>query len=245
MRKGYGQFCPVAKAAEVIGDRWNPLVLRELLAGSCHFNDISRGVPLMSRALLAQRLKELELAGVVISYEKENGKGHEYLLTPAGEALKPVIEAMGSWAQEWGGGRVAEEDLDDALLMWSLKRELDFDAISLQKIVIQFDFRGLTKGRKKQRSWWVAIEQREVDVCQKDPGFTVDVWVSADLSAFTHLWMGYTRLNVALKQGEISFEGDRDLVGQVTALLRFNEQSPAAPDEAAATAMHSSPPKPN
>ncbi|PIG95367.1 helix-turn-helix domain-containing protein [Gloeocapsopsis sp. IPPAS B-1203] len=226
MRKGYGQFCPVAKAAEVIGDRWNPLVLREMLYGSRYFNDISRGVPLMSRALLAQRLKELEKAGVVVSYEKETGQGHEYVLTPAGEAMRPIIEAMSAWAQQWGGGHIISEDLDDALLMWAMKREINLEAVPKQKIVLQFDFRGLTKGRKTQRSWWVVIEDREVDVCQKDPGFRVDVLISADLSAFTHVWIGYTHLKSALKQETICFEGDRDLVRQVPTWLYLNKEKP-------------------
>jgi DNA-binding HxlR family transcriptional regulator len=225
MRKGYGQFCPVAKAAEVIGDRWNPLVLREMLSGSCYFNDISRGVPLMSRALLAQRLRELEKAGVVVSHEKETGHGHEYVLTPAGEAARPIIEAMSVWAQQWCGGHIAPEDLDDALLMWAMKREINLDAIPLQKIVLQFDFRGLTKGRRTARSWWIIIENREVDVCQKDPGFAVDVLISADLGAFTYVRAGYTPLHPALKQGTINFEGNGDFVRQVPTWLYLNLKS--------------------
>jgi DNA-binding HxlR family transcriptional regulator len=222
MRKGYGQFCPVAKAAEVIGDRWSLLVLREMLYGNRYFNDISRGVPLMSRALLTQRLKELEKLGVVVSHEKETGQGHEYLLTPAGEALRPLIEAMGVWAQQWGSEQIAPEDLDDALLMWGMRRRINLEAVPVQKIVLQFDFQGLTKGRKSQRSWWLVIENGEVDVCQKDPGFEVNVLISADLNVFTHVWMGYTHLNVALQQGAVCFEGDRDWVRQVATWLYLN-----------------------
>ncbi len=222
MRKGYGQFCPVAKAAEVIGDRWSLLVLREMLYGNRYFNDISRGVPLMSRALLSQRLKELEKLGVVVSHEKETGTGYEYVLTPAGEALRPLVEAMGVWAQQWGSEQIAPEDLDDALLMWGMRRRVNLEAIPAQKIVLQFDFHGLTRARKTQRSWWLAIEHGEVDVCQKDPGFEVDVLISADLSAFTHVWMGYTSLNPALKEGTIRFDGDRDLVRQVPTWLYLN-----------------------
>lgn len=176
----------------------------------------------MSRALLVQRLKELEKMGVVISHEKETGQGHEYLLTPAGEALRPLIEAMGVWAQQWGSEQIASEDLDDALLMWGMRRRINLEAVPAQKIVLQFDFRGLTKGRKTHRSWWMAIEDGEVDVCQKNPGFEVDVLISADLSAFTHVWMGYTHLHLALKQGTVCFEGDCDLVRQVPIWLYLN-----------------------
>ena len=176
----------------------------------------------MSRALLVQRLKELEKAGVVASHEKETGKGREYVLTPAGEALRPLIEAMGVWAQQWGSEQIAPEDLDDALLMWGMRRRINLEAVPPQKIVLQFDFQGLTRGHKTHRSWWLVIENGEVDVCQKDPGFEVDVLISADLSAFTHVWMGYTHLNLALERGTIYFEGDRDLVRQVSTWLYLN-----------------------
>jgi hypothetical protein len=108
------------------------------------------------------------------------------------------------------------------LLMWGMKRRINLEAVPAQKIVLQFDFRGLTKGRKTERSYWVVIQDGEVDMCQKDPGFKVDVLISADLSAFTHVWMGYTPLNPALKQGAICFEGDRDLVRQVPTWLYLN-----------------------
>lgn len=222
MRRGYGQFCPVAKAAEVLGDRWNPLVLRELLYGNRYFNEISRGVPLMSRALLVQRLKELEKLGIIVSHEKQTGQGYEYRLTPAGEALRPIIEAMGVWAQQWGSEQISPEDLDDALLVWGMRRRINWEAVPAQKIVLQFDFRGLTKGRKTQRSWWMVIEEGTVDLCQKDPGFSVDVLIAADLSAFTHIWMGYIPLNPALQAGTVCFEGDRELVRQLPTWLYLN-----------------------
>lgn len=176
----------------------------------------------MSRALLAQRLKELEKLGVVISHEKETGQGHEYLLTPAGEALRPLIEAMGVWAQQWGSEQIAPEDLDDALLMWGMRRRVNLETVPPQKTVLQFDFQGLTRGRKTQRSWWMVIEHQEVDVCQKNPGFEVNVLISADLSVFTHVWMGYTTLNLALQQGAVYFEGDRNLVRQIPTWLYLN-----------------------
>lgn len=176
----------------------------------------------MSRALLAQRLKELEKMGVVVSRDKETGQGREYLLTPAGEALRPIIEAMGVWAQQWGSDRIAPEDLDDALLMWGMRRRINLEAMPAQKIVLQFDFQRLTRGHRTHRSWWLIIEDGEVDVCLKNPGFEVNVFISADLGVFTHVWMGYTDLNVALKQGTVCFEGDRALVRQVPTWLYLN-----------------------
>lgn len=176
----------------------------------------------MSRALLTQRLRELEKAGVLMSADKATGQGHEYVLTPAGEALRPIIEQMGIWAQQWGNEQIDPEDLDDALLMWGTQRRINFRALPAQKIVLQFDFRGLTKGYKTQRSWWLVIEGKDIDVCKKDPGFEVNILISADLSAFTHVWMGYTNLDAALKEETVCFEGDPNLVRQLPTWLYLN-----------------------
>lgn len=219
MGKGYGQYCPIARAAEVICERWTPLILRELMSGSCHFNEISRGVPLMSRALLIKRLKELEMAGVIHSQQKETGQGSIYLLTPAGKALRPLIEQMGLWAAHWGSDHLSAQHLDDKLLMWGLRRTINLEAIPATKIVLQFDLRGLVKGRKKRRSYWMVIHQQQVDVCLKDPGFEVDVVIMADLSALTHVVMGYESLDQEVKAGNITFEGNRDYIQQLPTWL--------------------------
>jgi DNA-binding HxlR family transcriptional regulator len=219
MGKGYGQYCPIARAAEVVCERWTPLILRELMSGSCHFNEISRGVPLMSRALLIKRLKELETAGIVTREEKETGQGSLYFLTPAGEALRPVIEQMGLWASQWASDRVSAQYLDDKLLMWGMRRSINLEAVPETKVVLQFDLRGLVKGRKKERSYWIVIDQKQVDVCLKDPGFEVDVVIFADLSALTHVVMGYESLDQAIQEGNIAFEGNRDYIRQLPAWL--------------------------
>jgi len=219
MGKGYGQYCPIARAAEIVCERWTPLVLRELMSGSCHFNEISYGVPLMSRALLIKRLKELETAGIITRKEKTSGQGSIYLLTPAGEALRPLIEQMGTWATHWTCERISPDQLDDQLLMWGMRRGINLNAVPPTKIVLQFDLRGLTKGKRKERSYWMVIEQERVDVCLKDPGFEVDVIIDADLSALTHVLMGYNSLEQALNEGSIAFEGPRDYVQQLPTWL--------------------------
>lgn len=136
--------------------------------------------------------------------------------------MRPLIEAMGVWAQQWGSEQIAAEDLDDALLLWGMRRRVNLGAVPAQRVVLRFDFQGLTRGRKTQRSWWLVIKDGAVDVCQKDPGFEVDILISADLSTFNHVWMGYTPLNLALKEGTIRFEGDRNLVRQVPIWLYLN-----------------------
>lgn len=215
MSKGYGQFCPIAKAAEVICDRWTPLVLRELMYGSRYFNELAAGLPLMSRSLLTQRLRELEDSGVVLSVPKPNGRGFEYVLTPAGEAIRPIIESLGMWSQRWGSGKIDPDDLDEKFFPWALRRILRKTVVGKRRLVLRLDFRGLKKSRVAQRSWWLVIGDEDVDVCTKNPGYDVDAVVAADLSTFVRVLLGHAPLAPAVRTGEIRFEGVRDVVRQL------------------------------
>src|SRR5438105_10763512 len=142
---GYGQFCPVAVACEVFAERWTPLILRELFAGSRRFSEIRRGMPLISRALVAQRLRHLEDAGVIQS--RPAGRGREYRLSQAGAEFHGVIEGLGAWGQRWIHGRASAENLDAMLLMWNVRRRLAVDRLPDRRVVVRFDFRGVPAGR--------------------------------------------------------------------------------------------------
>jgi DNA-binding HxlR family transcriptional regulator len=203
----YGQFCPVAKAAEIVAERWTPLVLRELLCGSRRFADLHRGMPLMSRALLVQRLQQLEHAGIVRSTPKTRGRGREYALTPAGEELRPVIEQLGEWGQRWARSQLRREDLDPGLLMWDIHRRLNLDRLPERRVVVRFDFRGVPRASRCPTTWWLILQRPEVDLCLKDPGFEEDLAVNADVAALTRVWMGDVRLADAMRQGLISLDG--------------------------------------
>jgi DNA-binding HxlR family transcriptional regulator len=139
--KGYGQFCPVAKAAEIVCERWTPLIVRELICGSRRFSEIQRGVPLMSPSLLSQRLLMLERAGIV-EHHGDNRRSSTYELTPAGSELRPLIEGLGVWGQRWVRGQLHEDDLDPGLLMWDIQRRIDMDAFPSCRTCVQFDFAG-------------------------------------------------------------------------------------------------------
>lgn len=215
----YGQFCPVAKAAEILCERWAPIVLRELMFGSKRFNELARGAPLMSRSMLAQRLRDLRDAGVV-SLRTDSGN-NEYVLTASGEALRPAIEAMGMWAQRFGQGRISDTDLDDGLLIWSLRRALRRERLPGERAVLQFDFRGLPAGRVARKSWWLVATRQDVDVCQKDPGFEVDVTIDADLRTLVNVWLGFKAYGAALKEGSIRVSGDRALKRAIPDLFPF------------------------
>jgi DNA-binding HxlR family transcriptional regulator len=210
--RGYGQFCPVAKACEVVAERWTPLVLRELLCGSTRFSDLQRGVPLMSRTLLARRLRELEDAGVVESAPKARGRGREYRLTRAGEELRPVIVGLGEWGQRWAQREVDPDDLDAELLAWDMHRRLQVDRLPEGRVVIRFDLRGVPRHQRGRSHWWLVVNRPEVDLCLKDPGFEVDLVVEADLAALTKVWMGRLSLGEGLRAGLVTLSGPRALV---------------------------------
>ena len=210
--KGYGQFCPVAKAAEIVAERWTPLVLRELVCGSHRFSHLHRGVPLMSRSLLAQRLAQLEHAGIIRSAARSKGRGREYFLTPAGEELRPVIERLGEWGQRWARSHLSNDDLDPGLLMWDIRRRVNTDRLPDRRVVVQFDFRAVPKRLQSQATFWLILERSEVDVCLKDPGFETDLVVTADLRALTSAWMGDIRLGDAMRSGLVRVEGPTALV---------------------------------
>lgn len=219
----YGQFCPVAKASEVLGGRWTPLVLRELMSGAHRFNDLQRGIPLISRTLLAQRLKELEEDGVIYSVERAKGRGREYFLTPAGLALHPVLEALSGWGQTWGQGRLSPDDLDAIQLMWAMKRHADETALPAERMVVRFDFRGLPRRKRSSESYWLVLDRPDIDVCLKNPGFDPDLVVGADLGAFTRVFLGYLGLKDAMQRGHVVTDGTKHLVGRMAAVLRLRD----------------------
>jgi DNA-binding HxlR family transcriptional regulator len=210
--KGYGQFCPVAKAAEIFAERWTPLVLRELISGSHRFSHLHRGVPLMSRTLLAQRLARLEDAGIVRSAVRTKGRGREYFLTPAGEEFRTLIEGLGEWGQRWARREVSADDLDAGLLMWDIRRRVNTDRLPERRVVVRFDFRAVPKTVRSPATFWLVLEQRDVDVCLKDPGFETDLFVDADLVALTKAWMGDVRLADTMRSGLVRVEGPTALV---------------------------------
>jgi len=206
---GYGQFCPVAVACEVFAERWTPLILRELFAGSRRFSEIRQGMPLISRALLTQRLRRLEDAGVIES--RPVGRGREYCLSEAGAEFHGVIQELGAWGQRWIPGRASAENLDATLLLWNLRRRLAVDRLPDRRVVVRLEFRGVPPRRGPATAWLVA-SRKEVDVCLKDPGFGIDLVVAADLRAFTRVWLGDVPFEQALRAREIRLEGPRDLV---------------------------------
>ncbi len=209
--KGYGQFCPISRAAEILTERWTPLLVRELLCGSVRFNDLQRGVPRMSSALLSKRLKELEHSGLVERRVAANGRTSEYHPTEACRELFPVLESMGNWAQRWvRDDLTAEVNLDPDLLMWDIRRNVSADGMSHDgHFVVGFEYSGVPVSRRR---YWLIFEQNEIDLCVKDPGFEVDLLISSHIRTMVRIWLGHEQLRDALRDGHISMDGSpRDI----------------------------------
>lgn len=210
--KRSGDFCPVAKTAEVFAQRWTPVLLRELMCGASRFTDLCRGVPLMSRAMVAQRLKELERAGIVEARSRSDGPGHEYRLTPSGRAFRPVLEAMSHWGQTWGQGRVGKDDISATQLVWAMRHHADYTALPDHQLVVRFEFRGLRRGETNRRLWWMLLRPDGIEVCIKYPGFAEDVVVRADLATCARVWLGYQGYRQAVAADTIAIEGPREAI---------------------------------
>lgn len=204
----YGQYCPVAKALEIVGDRWTLLIIRDMLCGTRNFNALERGLPGISRALLATRMRQLQRAGII--EKRLNGSGRkttEYQLTQAGQELLAVISSLRAWGEAWAFGDPTPEDLDPVLLMWWMRNRVDVDQLPEYRIVVQFDFHGT-----ETVTFWLILTTDDVTLCLTDPGYMINVLVTADLAAFFKLWGERISYQEALNDYEIRVEGIPSLI---------------------------------
>jgi DNA-binding HxlR family transcriptional regulator len=220
MSAGYGQFCPVAKAAEIFATRWTPLILRELMSGAHSFNDIARGVPLISRAVLVARLRELEKHGVIERRARAEQGGHQYWLTPAGEDLRAVIDSLGQWGITHTSDRIEPADLDPTLLMWGLRKRVDLSALPKRRIVLRFEFSGVPASRTKFRIMWLVLARSGIDVCVKDPGFPVDLTLRGKIREWVAVFLGHASWSDLARTG-LQMEGDGEIARMLPAWLQL------------------------
>lgn len=217
----YNQFCPVAMAAEILCSRWTLILLREFIVGSTRFNELRRGVPRMSPALLSKRLKDLETAGILSrAHVPGEPDMFDYHLTEAGRDLKPIIEAVGVWGQRWIETEASLKNLDLNLLMWDMRRNINPTPLPRRRSVIQVIFSDL---REAQRNWWLIVKpDRETDLCSVDPGFDVDLYLATDLRTMTEIWMGYATIAQAKDGGKLIITGNRQLESDLGTWLRLS-----------------------
>ena len=212
----YGQFCPISKATEILGERWTFLIIRELLMGGRRFNELQRGLGDISPALLTARLKSFEAEGLLVRRRINGQRGYEYCPTLACEELKPVIVALGEWGLCWARNTLASDYMDIDMLMLYLERSIDPVQLPGSETVIQFKFNDLPE----QRDWWLLVRDGKVDVCITQPGRDVDVFFSTTAKTMSDVWMGECSYREAVLSGDLIVEGDLALTRRINSWLR-------------------------
>ncbi len=203
----YGQYCPLAMASEFLCNRWTLLIFRELLFGSTNFNDISRGVPRMSRTLLSTRLKELVQIGLITRHEKRSTGQIDYILTEAGQALEPIVFTMASWGQEWLETEPSLENIDASFLMWDIRRNMNIHPVLPDPFIVYFF---LTDVAENKSEHWLIFENNEIDLCYINRGFSVDVKIEVSARKLTRIWMGWDDFDLAIKDKLLRLSGNKE-----------------------------------
>lgn len=212
----YGQFCPIAKATEILGERWTLLIIRELLMGGRRFSELQRGLGDISPALLAARLKSLEAEGLLVRRRLNGQRGYEYSPTTACEELKPIIVSLGEWGLCWARHKLTADDFDIELLMLYLERSIDPAELPGSETVIHFKFRDFPE----QPDWWLLVRESNVDVCVTRPGRDIDVYFTTTVRTMTDVWMGDRGYREAVLAGDLTIEGDPALTRRISTWLR-------------------------
>jgi DNA-binding HxlR family transcriptional regulator len=214
----YGQFCPVSKAAEVLGERWTILIIRELLMGTTRFTDLQRALSQISPTLLTKRLNQLQDCGLVIRKKMPEQRRTEYHLAPAGRELMPVVAGLGEWGMKWARGQMSDDELDVELLMHDFSRRIDGTQLPGGRNVVKFVFNGLAKFA----AWWIVLEENgQRELCVINPGKGVDIELRSDLRTMTEIWAGDTLIPAAKKDGRLKLSGEPALVRTLESWLRI------------------------
>lgn len=223
----YGQFCPISKAMEIIGERWTLLVLRELHMGASRFSELQRGLPLMSPTILTKRLNELADAEIILRKKIPGQRGYEYFLTQAGKETLPLMLAIGGWGMRWARGDLRDTDIDVGLLMLYLQRSIKTEFFPGDKSIIQFKFNDLDK----LNNWWLIVKGCDVDICLEDPGQEVDVYLTTDLKTMVQCWMGDKSYKAAITEKAMKVVGPSVLTRNIREWIAdsiFAELPPAS-----------------
>ncbi len=211
----YGQTCPISKAAEVLGERWTLLILRELLLGTSRFNDFQRALSQISPSLLTKRLGQLTDAGLVIK-KKTTDKRSEYFLTPAGRELEPIMIGLGKWGSRWARGQMSGDELDVEMVMYDLCRRIDADALPACRNVIHF----VVRGAARLTHWWIVVDPDKRELCVNNPGHEDDLTITTNARILNEVWAGDVRLEDAIGGGRFELKGSSVLTQSISAWLR-------------------------
>lgn len=198
-----GSLCPAVKAADMIGDKWTLLLMRELFLGASRYNEFQRAMPRISPTVLSKRLKRMEQDGLIIKKTVIGEKVKEYRLTTCGRELGPLIDYMSKWGLRWARRRLSEEDLDVGSFMWDFHRSLKTTELPDGETVFSVTFSGL----ESYKRWWLIANNDVVDLCTDDPGKEVDLYIFSSLPALAEVWMGDTSIAAATKLEDIRISG--------------------------------------
>lgn len=202
--RSYGQFCPVAKASELFCERWTPLIIRSMASGAARFSELQGGVPLMSPTLLSRRLKQLEAEGIVERRKVESGKAWSYHLTQAGLEFLPLIEALGTWGQRWSRRTLQAHEIDLGLLLWGLERNRAPEGFGIPPTVVKLE---LTDQPEQKRDWWFLNRDGAFELCLKDPGYEVDLYLRSTLEEMIYIYRGDLPVHRALETERLEAHG--------------------------------------
>ena len=222
----YGQFCPIAKATEMLGEKWTLLIVRELLMGGRRFNELQRGLSLISPTMLSKRLDSLEQYGLVMKKKITNQKGYEYYPTRSCSELLPIIKSLGDWGMRWARSNMTEKDYDVELLMLYLKRSINPDNLVGNSTTVRFKF----TDAKTYPDWWIMVDAgKEIDLCCNDPGRDVDVYFTTTVKTMVDVWMGWSSYRKAISNGELKVVGPKALINNITSWMEQSVYSDIAP----------------
>jgi len=228
----YGQMCPISKAAEVLGERWTILIIRELLLGTTRFSDFQRALSQISPTLLTRRLHQLEEAGLILRRNIPGQRRTEYQPTAAAKELEPVVVGLAEWGMKWARGQMSDDELDVELLMYDLHRRIDESQLPGGRTVVKFHFPRLPKFAH----WWIVLEGDGTrELCVDNPHREIDVEIVTDLRTMTEIWTGDTELRHAKEAGKLQLKGKAPLIRSVSAWLRPGLFSRIRPYTTAAT----------
>lgn len=221
----YGQFCPISKAVEILGDKWTLLIVRELLMGGRRYSELQRGLSQISPTILSKRLDALSRNGLVLKKKIPNQKGYEYFPTRSCSELLPIIRSLGDWGLRWAKSNLTEKDYDVELLMLYLQRSINPANLVGDETVVRFKFTDI----KDFPDWWMVVQGNDVDLCTNDPGKDVDVYFTTTVKTMVDIWMGWNTYRKAISQDELKLVGPKALINNVSAWMEDSIYADAAP----------------
>jgi DNA-binding HxlR family transcriptional regulator len=214
----YGQFCPIAKATEIIGEKWTVLIIREALMGSTRYSEFQRGLSLISPTMLAKRLDSLVTHGLLVKKRVPGQRGYEYFPTTSCKELLPIVRSLGEWGMRWARSNLTETDYDVELLMLYLQRSIAPENLPGNENVIRFKFTDI----EDLSEWWLVVTGDQIDICVKDPGKEVDVYFTSTVKTLADIWMGDTTYRRALADGTLKIVGNSALTRNITAWMNLS-----------------------